>query len=322
MKGTSNPTFRIGKQGATILQGSDAPSDSNGNDGDIYIQIGLTSAIWQKATGEWNQIGNFGTKIATSNTSVDTALVADTITMTAEGSRIVDVSNNSSSTNSEKITITNGSGSTSIITSDTSGTNPVDLILDLQGTGSLKIQTDAESQITNTDGSNINILPGVNASSTGGTIYITGGTTTASGQAGGNIVLTPGTPGSGGAAAQVLLAEDYIPSDQDSIVNRLGVSTLLPVTITTESSHTVLYNEQVILVNRTTSASTTIVLPNTGNVAGKQIKVKDAKGDAATNNITVNVNGGGNIDGSTSYVINTNYGKSTFIWNGIQWFTI
>lgn len=47
--------------------------------------------------------------------------------------------------------------------------------------------------------------------------------------------------------------------------------------------------------------------------------VKDAKGDAGTNNITITT-AGGTIDGSASYVISANYGTVHFITDGTEWF--
>jgi hypothetical protein len=46
--------------------------------------------------------------------------------------------------------------------------------------------------------------------------------------------------------------------------------------------------------------------------------IKDGKGDAATNNITVTP-AAGTIDGSSTAVINTNYGSMQLIYNGTQW---
>jgi hypothetical protein len=50
--------------------------------------------------------------------------------------------------------------------------------------------------------------------------------------------------------------------------------------------------------------------------------VKDATGDAGTNNVTVQVTGGGNIDGAPTVLITANYGVGRFISNGAQWFTL
>jgi hypothetical protein len=74
-----------------------------------------------------------------------------------------------------------------------------------------------------------------------------------------------------------------------------------------------------------TSSARTITLPNTaGSLApteGSYFIVKDESGAAATNNITVATNGG-NIDGAASYVINTNYGSITFVFDGTNYWVI
>ncbi|TAL08334.1 MAG: hypothetical protein EPO02_13205 [Nitrospirae bacterium] len=59
----------------------------------------------------------------------------------------------------------------------------------------------------------------------------------------------------------------------------------------------------------------TILLPDAPS-SGRTLIVKDNTGSAATNNITVTtVSGLDLIDGSTSYVINTTYESSNFIFN-------
>ena len=49
--------------------------------------------------------------------------------------------------------------------------------------------------------------------------------------------------------------------------------------------------------------------------------VKDESGGALINNITVNTPGSETIDGAASYVINTNYGSMSFIYDGSNYFT-
>jgi len=83
--------------------------------------------------------------------------------------------------------------------------------------------------------------------------------------------------------------------------------------------YTVSATDRYVIVNQTVGAAMTINLP-AAPVAGRLVTVKDAKGDAATNNITVK--GGVNIDavvGATGVVINTAYGCIDFIFNGSTW---
>jgi hypothetical protein len=58
------------------------------------------------------------------------------------------------------------------------------------------------------------------------------------------------------------------------------------------------------------------LLPNAPST-GRSYVVKDTAGGAATHNITVTTVGGSvNIDGSTSFVMNTNYESVELIFNG------
>ena len=49
--------------------------------------------------------------------------------------------------------------------------------------------------------------------------------------------------------------------------------------------------------------------------------VKDGKGDAGVNPITI-TSAGGSIDGATSIVINSNYGALVFASDGTDWYLI
>jgi len=88
------------------------------------------------------------------------------------------------------------------------------------------------------------------------------------------------------------------------------------VTVVT-ANYTVLTSDNVIVVNKSTGSATTITLP-ASPTTGSMVIVKDGKGDAATNNITIQGNGK-NIDGTASRVININYGAFSLAYNGTQW---
>lgn len=79
----------------------------------------------------------------------------------------------------------------------------------------------------------------------------------------------------------------------------------------TATSYTVQNTDYIIAVT-STAAARTITLPDSGNTNAQCYVIKDESGAAATNNISVTVNGGTKtIDGVTTYVINTNYGSIT-----------
>lgn len=72
-----------------------------------------------------------------------------------------------------------------------------------------------------------------------------------------------------------------------------------------------------ICVKKGTGAATAVNLPSSP-ATGLTFLVKDCKGDAATNNITVTP-ASGNIDGAATYVINTNYASVAVTYDGTQW---
>lgn len=75
---------------------------------------------------------------------------------------------------------------------------------------------------------------------------------------------------------------------------------------TTAGGVTVAVRDTLILVNKTVGQATAVTLPASSTKVGPVI-VKDLKGDAETNNITVDVDGGGTIDGAASKILRSNY---------------
>jgi len=76
-------------------------------------------------------------------------------------------------------------------------------------------------------------------------------------------------------------------------------------------------SDHIVIVNKTVGAATTVNLPASPST-GLEMIIKDGKGDAAANNITVTP-AAGNIDGAGTYVINTNYGVVQLVYNGTIW---
>lgn len=93
---------------------------------------------------------------------------------------------------------------------------------------------------------------------------------------------------------------------------------LVPVhTITTGGTVFHTSADRIIAIKQVTGAAITIMLfdkPFTGRV----LCVKDAKGDASTNNITINGNGN-TIDGQNTYILSNNYASVDLFFNGIEW---
>lgn len=91
-------------------------------------------------------------------------------------------------------------------------------------------------------------------------------------------------------------------------------------TVTAAGAVTVTTSDDVICINKTVGAATAANLfaaPDTGS----QIEIKDCKGDAGSNNITVTP-AAGNIDGAGTAIINTNYGKWRGVYTGSAWSTM
>jgi hypothetical protein len=86
--------------------------------------------------------------------------------------------------------------------------------------------------------------------------------------------------------------------------------------VTAAGAVTVAATDETIVVNKTVGAATVVNLP--AGVLGRRYTIKDGKGDAAANNITITP-AAGNIDGAGTSVINTNYGRATVAYNGTQW---
>lgn len=78
-----------------------------------------------------------------------------------------------------------------------------------------------------------------------------------------------------------------------------------------------LSTDYVILVNKTIGAATTVNLPAGQN--GLTFLIKDKKGDANTNNITIVPAGSDTIQGSANYVMNVNSQAVWLVYNAGVW---
>jgi len=87
--------------------------------------------------------------------------------------------------------------------------------------------------------------------------------------------------------------------------------------VTAAGAVTGVVTDQTIVVNKTSGAATTVNLPASPSL-GLTMTIKDGKGDAATNNITITP-AAGTIDGAATNVINANYGSRTITYNGTEW---
>jgi hypothetical protein len=132
-----------------------------------------------------------------------------------------------------------------------------------------------------------------------------------------------------GTARITNLTYDSQFSDADGAVNigssatyfkRLRYGNRFIRTVTIAGSVSTTGGDDVVLLNKTVGAATTVNLmssPPTGIVQ----TIKDGKGDAAANNITI-VPAAGTINGAANLVIATNYGSANIMYTGTEWVTI
>jgi DUF4097 and DUF4098 domain-containing protein YvlB len=86
--------------------------------------------------------------------------------------------------------------------------------------------------------------------------------------------------------------------------------------VTASGTYVATANDCVILVNKTVAGTSTVTLPS-GPLQGRMIVVKDARGDATANPVTVS--GAQTIDGLSSTSLSANYAGITLVFSGVQW---
>lgn len=96
-----------------------------------------------------------------------------------------------------------------------------------------------------------------------------------------------------------------------------GAMVMPPTVKTTSGAYNVGANDYIVVINKASGEATTVNLPGSP-ATGRVLIVKDGKGDAAANNITLTP-AAGTIDGGASVVITSNYGSVAIVYNGTQW---
>lgn len=86
---------------------------------------------------------------------------------------------------------------------------------------------------------------------------------------------------------------------------------------TKSGDYDVIDTDHTIIINKTVGQITSVWLEPIP-VINTRLQIKDGRGDATTNPITIQGNGN-TIDGSSTSVINTNYGSIALVFNGTQW---
>lgn len=87
--------------------------------------------------------------------------------------------------------------------------------------------------------------------------------------------------------------------------------------VTAGASTTVTGTDTLIVIRKATGSATGVTLP-ASPAAGRTIVIKDGKGDAATNNITITP-AAGTIDGAATLVISANRGIARLVYDGTEW---
>lgn len=77
-------------------------------------------------------------------------------------------------------------------------------------------------------------------------------------------------------------------------------------------------SDGILFINKSISESTLVTLPLNPKCIGMMVIVKDMKGDADTNFITVQMSGG-TLDGLSQFIMSNNYQSMTFAFNGNEW---
>ena len=120
-----------------------------------------------------------------------------------------------------------------------------------------------------------------------------------------------------GAGNVNVTAKDNFANGLGASVNQLGRQDNGVYTFTAAGNYTMTGDEEVIVVNKTVGAATQVTLPS-NMTPGYTCTIKDGKGDAATNNITIV----GTIDGVANTILSSNYQSLTLMALSSGWATV
>ena len=92
------------------------------------------------------------------------------------------------------------------------------------------------------------------------------------------------------------------------------------VTLVNASTYDLLSTDDILHVYYTaTAAVTSLTLPTAQVINGRAIVIKDAGGNASSNNITIDTEGSETIDGSATLTVNGDYNASSLYCDGNNW---
>lgn len=129
----------------------------------------------------------------------------------------------------------------------------------------------------------------------------------------------PGDPGNVKFTLDALTYAVNILDQRTGLLNTSGIGRWPVRVITAAGAITVTAADWAVIVNKTVGAASAVALP--AGATGAEFVIKDGKGDAAANNITITP-AAGTIDGAATSVISANYGSATLLYNGTEWSAI
>lgn len=92
------------------------------------------------------------------------------------------------------------------------------------------------------------------------------------------------------------------------------------VTEVDDANYSVLVSDRIVVITALT-APRTITLPNLATGVNQSFIIKDESGNAASDFITIDVDGGGTIDGLSSIDLRTDYGMLSVYFDGTNYYT-
>jgi hypothetical protein len=97
-----------------------------------------------------------------------------------------------------------------------------------------------------------------------------------------------------------------------------AVANPAPRIITSGSAVTVLAADGTVIIKKTTGSPTTVTM-EASPAAGAVHKIKDGKGDASTNPITIQGASGATIDGAANFPLDVDWAAVALEWSGTEW---
>lgn len=179
-------------------------------------------------------------------------------------------------------------------------------------TGNVTLTTPQD--IATTSDVTFNTVSGAAGSSGAPTYTFTGATDTGMFRNNNDVILSGGGYATISAGFNVLISGGVTTISQGVVFGAIT---------TQDADFTTLYSQHLILVDVTTNSAAITVQLVTSPINGQVYTFKDSTGAAATYNITISgTDSGETIDGQNTYVINSNYGAVTLIYNSAEWSVI